>query len=159
MCSVATFPPPQSEEGSPEQSRLSLWGELRAGQSLLFFKAKSWIKSDDSFKKGKAKQMGLLRKNCWSAKGVFKNTWSFCLLCSMQTKYSICRRHAVTLEQQFPKIWPGPKSAQSHPHFVRESSSQPVFRESVKIPPFVPRSSYWRFWFYFALCFYIFEFY
>lgn len=48
-------------EGSYEQKG-SRREKLEAAQSLLLVKAKSWIKSDGSFEKGKAKQMGLLRK-------------------------------------------------------------------------------------------------
>lgn len=48
-------------EGSYEQKD-SCWERLEAAQSLLLVKAKSWIKSDESLKKEKTKQMGLLRK-------------------------------------------------------------------------------------------------
>lgn len=84
------------------------WGNLEADQSLLFVKAKSWIKSYESLEKEKKKTRwvfwGLLRRKHRSAKDLFKNTWSFCGLWDTQTKYSICKSHAVMIQQQFPKI-------------------------------------------------------
>lgn len=64
-------------------------------------KLKSWIKSYESLQKEKRKPdgsfLGLLRRKHRSAKDLFKNTWSFCGLSDTQTKYSICKCHAVTI--------------------------------------------------------------
>lgn len=108
-CRAANLPQgtlyPKTEDFYEQKD--SCWVKLEAAQPLLLVKPKSRIKSDGTFKKDKTKPDGSFKKKGWSAKDLFKNTWSFCLLWDLKTKYSIYKRHAITVQQLFPQTWLG----------------------------------------------------
>lgn len=131
-CLAAGFPEPTLQprmEGSRERTG-SGREKLEAAQSLLLVTAKSWVKSDGSFEKGKTKQMGLLRRKKKSV-GQLKS----CLKThGHPASCGIWRPNIVSaggmlppFSNYFPKHGWDSKNASPALVALRGTSSQPVF--------------------------------